>query len=148
MRVNLAAGLLERACGSPDKTAFVFRDSTVSYAALRRQMRSFAAGLVAAGVRPGHRVAVSLPNGPDYVAVWLAVQWLGAVVVQLPPIYRRREIERVVEDSGASMIVSADTIASLRITGASDLEPLPHAAAHDDPAIITYITVADGPLRG
>src|SRR5437879_6176451 len=57
MRLNLAAGLLDRAHGSPEKTAFVFRDSTVSYAALRREMLSLAAGLVDAGVRPGHRLA-------------------------------------------------------------------------------------------
>src|SRR5258708_30524892 len=95
MRLNLAAGLLDRARGSPDKTAFVFRDSTVSYAPLRPQMLSVAAGLVDAGVRPGHRVALSLPNGPGYVAAWLAVQWIGGVVLQRPAIDRRRQVELV-----------------------------------------------------
>src|SRR5579862_7627567 len=102
---NLGVRLLAAAATTPDKTAFVFRDETLSYGDLRRRMLAVAGGLVERAVRPGDRVALRLPNGPDYVTAFLAVQWIGAIAVQLPPVYRRREIERVVSDSGASLVV-------------------------------------------
>ena len=125
---------------APDKTAFVFRDSTMSFDRLRRRMLSVAAGLLERGVRPGDRIALRLPNGPDYVATWLAVQRLGAIVVQLPPIYRRREIERIIADSGASLLVSADAVRSFDVD--------PQRGTVDDAAVITYIATAEGPLTG
>jgi long-chain acyl-CoA synthetase len=64
-----------------------------------------AASLAASGVGKGDRVALMLPNCPQYVISFFAVVRLGAIVTQLNPMYVEREIEHIVNDSGAETIV-------------------------------------------
>lgn len=161
--LNLAERLLDQAGVDPDKTAIVTRSGKMSYEALRRRVLSLAGGLLRIGIRPADRVALQLPNGPDFIAAWLAVQWVGAIGVQLSLAYRRREIERVTNHSGACIIVcAADSFGSVdaarattdaRIVSLDDLtgdpvQSLAYACQRDHPALITYITSADGPLKG
>src|SRR5439155_19568718 len=72
---------------------------------------SLSAGLIRAGVTPAARVALRLPNGPDFVASWLALQWIGAICVSIPPPYRRREIEHIINHSGAVAIICGADLA-------------------------------------
>jgi long-chain acyl-CoA synthetase len=64
-----------------------------------------AASLAARGVKKGDRVALMLPNCPQYVVSFFATVRLGAVVTQLNPMYVEREIEHILKDSGAESIV-------------------------------------------
>src|SRR3712207_553785 len=64
-----------------------------------------AASLAARGVEKGDRVALMLPNCPQYVLSFFAAVRLGATVTQLNPIYVEREIERILDDSGAETLV-------------------------------------------
>jgi 2-aminobenzoate-CoA ligase len=162
--LNLAERLLDHARVEPGGTAIRYRGERVSYGALHQRVLSLAAGLIRIGIQPADRVAIRLPNGPEFVAAWLAVQWIGAIGVQLPPLYRRREIERVVTHSGASVIVCAADLAAdveaarppvtapvVLIHGLSG-DPLAAPPAYPSerhhPAVITYIASAEGPLRG
>ena len=107
--LNVAEQLLAPhiASGLGASTAIIYRGEAISYAALARRVGSLAAGLVRRGIQPGDRVALRMPNRPDFVVAWLALQWIGAVVVSLPPPYRRREIEHIVNHSGATTIICA-----------------------------------------
>ena len=161
---NLAEALLAPSRIDPRKTAIHFRAARISYEWLRRRMLRLSAGLIRLGVRPGDRVALRLPNGPDFVAAWLALQWIGAIAVQMPPLYRRREIDRVVSHSGATVVLCARELSGdleavcrprdVRVIGVDDLpcdsaaDPAPFPTPRDAPAVITYISCADGPLRG
>ena len=121
--INIAEQLLTEHHAGPDRTAIIFRNTTISYGSLRRRVLSLSAGLIRAGVKPADRVALRLPNGPDFVASWLALQWIGAICVSLPPLYRRREIEHIVNHSGAVAIICgadlAEHVESARSTFAS-----------------------------
>ncbi|MFT3906338.1 MAG: acetoacetate--CoA ligase [Steroidobacteraceae bacterium] len=80
-RLNFAANLLQ---GADDATALIFRDERgtrreLSYATLRAEVARIAAGLRAAGVKSGDRVAGYLPNLPETVIAMLASASLGAV---------------------------------------------------------------------
>ena len=141
--MNLAELLLDRAPTPSGSAAFVFRDVTLSRAALRERMHGAARRMRRDGVRAGDRVALRLPNGPHLVAAWLAAQWVGAVAVPVPPLYRRREVARIVSDSGASLIVSDG-----QWCGEAAPEQPPHPRSSDDPATINYIATEEGPLRG
>ena len=64
-----------------------------------------AAGLRSLGVRVGDRIAVQLPNWPEYVLTYFALARLGAVIVPLMPIYRHKEVAYILGLTGASAYV-------------------------------------------
>jgi 2-aminobenzoate-CoA ligase len=130
-----------------NKPAFVFRNATLTRGELKRRALVVAAQLRSDGVRPGDRVALRLPNGPEFVVAWHAVHRLGAIAVQLPPLYRRREIERILTDSGAVVMLAEHTFRLDEIP-LSRTDPPQYAWRSDEPVMITYIAAADGPLRG
>src|SRR5438552_4698031 len=109
--INVAEQLLIEPHAGLDSTAIIFRNTTISYGSLRRRVLSLSAGLIRAGVTPAARVALRLPNGPDFVASWLALQWIGAICVSIPPPYRRREIEHIINHSGAVAIICGADLA-------------------------------------
>src|SRR4051812_24565387 len=79
--------------------------TTWSYAEFHHRVREIAAGLRAAGVARGDVVGVILPNGPEYLEVWWAILWLGAVFNPVNPDLTQREAVGILEDSGASTLV-------------------------------------------
>ncbi|MBK9710878.1 MAG: long-chain fatty acid--CoA ligase [Kouleothrix sp.] len=100
----------------PDRTAitFVLRyllgdkiriGGTLDYRHLRDQVDRFATALADMGVRKGDRVAVMLPNSPQFVVAFFAAMRLGAIVVNTNPTYTAPEIQHQVADSGAETIV-------------------------------------------
>ena len=66
----------------PDKTAVVFNDRRISYAELVRSSRRLALALLDLGLRPRDRVVVQLPNVPEFVIAYLALNWMGAIPVE------------------------------------------------------------------
>lgn len=104
----LTALLDDAARHFPSRTAIAFLGSQVSYRRLHRLVDRFAAGLAAAGVRQGDRVAVVLPNCPQTVITFFAVLRLGAVVVLHNPLYTEPELRRQLTDCGASVAVVWD----------------------------------------
>src|ERR687894_923090 len=87
------------------KTALSFYDTTFEFGRLHALEEKMAASLAASGVEKGDRVALMLPNCPQYVISFLATVKLGAVVTQINPMYVEREIEHILNDSGAETIV-------------------------------------------
>src|SRR5438034_6849098 len=77
----------ERARQRPDHPALLFKGATITYAALERWSDSCAAALAALGIRRGDRVALLLPNCPQFFIAELGAWKLGAVVAPLNPIY-------------------------------------------------------------
>ncbi|MCA1716917.1 MAG: long-chain fatty acid--CoA ligase [Actinobacteria bacterium] len=88
-----------------DKTALTFYGTTFDFARLETLSEKMAASLAVRGVKKGDRVALMLPNCPQYVVSFLATVRLGAIVTQLNPMYVEREIEHILEDSGAETII-------------------------------------------
>jgi long-chain acyl-CoA synthetase len=86
------------------KTALTFYGTTFDFPRLQALVEKLAASLTASGVEKGDRVALMLPNCPQYVIGFFATVRLGAVVTQLNPMYVEREIEHILEDSGAETI--------------------------------------------
>jgi acyl-CoA synthetase (AMP-forming)/AMP-acid ligase II len=65
--------------------------SVLSYGRLAERVETLAGRLAAAGVRRGDRVALSLPNGPEYIQLLLAITALGAAAAPLNPAYTEAE---------------------------------------------------------
>ncbi|NQX12020.1 long-chain fatty acid--CoA ligase [Microbacteriaceae bacterium VKM Ac-2855] len=105
--VSVAAILAESAARTPDATALIVGGSSISYAELWKQTRGYAGALRDAGVGPGDRVAVLIPNMPDFPRSYFAVLSLGAVVVPVHALLKHDEIAYVLRDSGASVLICA-----------------------------------------
>ena len=98
--------LLEDASRSHQRaTATIFFGAKRSYASLQRDATFFSAGLRRLGVKKGDRVALMLPNCPQFLIAFFGTLRLGAVVVPCNPLYTPREIQQQLADCGAETIV-------------------------------------------
>jgi acyl-CoA synthetase (AMP-forming)/AMP-acid ligase II len=80
-KLTLIEVLARQVAARPDKAAFVFRDEAISYAALDCRSRRVAAGLLAAGVGPGDRVAYIGANSAAYYEILFGAARIGAVLM-------------------------------------------------------------------
>jgi long-chain acyl-CoA synthetase len=95
-----------------DLPAYRFVGSTLSFGQLDEQSRALAAWLQAQGLQRGDRVAVMLPNVPQYPIAVAAILRAGLVVVNVNPLYTARELEHQLKDSGARLIVILENFAA------------------------------------
>jgi hypothetical protein len=79
-----------------------------SWSALRDEAIALASGFAALGVGPGQRVAIVSANSPVWIATAIAVQGLGASVVALPTDFSPETTTRLIDESGASVVVVGD----------------------------------------
>ncbi|MDL1898053.1 long-chain fatty acid--CoA ligase [Anaerolineae bacterium CFX7] len=112
-------GLLDNAAAEyPDRAAVIFGavahklpgqpllDAALSYRALREAVNRFANALAQMGVKKGDRVAIYLPNSPQFAIAYYGALKAGAVIAPVNPIYTPRELEFILQDSGAETIVA------------------------------------------
>ncbi|MCA9973939.1 MAG: AMP-binding protein, partial [Anaerolineales bacterium] len=99
--LNLATLLEENVREHPGKTAVVFGPMRLSYAQVNGAANQIANGLRAAGVGKGDKVAISCPNLPFFPMVYYGILKVGATVVPLNVLLKRREIAYHLQDSDA-----------------------------------------------
>lgn len=102
--------LEKSARGFPDNKAIIFAGVEITYQVLAGMVAKFATALSNLGVKKGDRVALMAPNCPHYVVGYYAIQKLGAIVVQVNPMYVERELEHILSDSGAEVIIVYDAL--------------------------------------
>jgi long-chain acyl-CoA synthetase len=105
--LSVAAVLAETARRRPEAPALYFMDQTIPYGALWDQTRAYAGALAARGIGPGSRVAILVPNVPDFPRVYYAVLALGAVAVPIHLLFKTDEIRFVLEDADVDLLVAA-----------------------------------------
>ena len=99
--LNLSILLEDSARKYPDRTAVVLGDTRLSYAQVDAAANQVANMLVARGIRPGDKVALSCPNLPYFPVVYYGILKAGAVVVPLNVLLKGREIAYHLRDSEA-----------------------------------------------
>jgi long-chain acyl-CoA synthetase len=102
---TLVDGVAETAARLPDHPAILFKGTTISYGSLERSSDACAAALQSLGVTHGDRVALVLPNCPQFVIVELAAWKIGAIIAPLNPLYTEAELETALGESGATIAV-------------------------------------------
>ncbi len=93
----------------PNRVAFIYYGSRITYAQFSNLANRFAIGLQRLGVQKGDRVAIALPNIPQFPIAFFGALRAGAVVVPTNPLYTEREMQHQLADSGAKVIVMLDT---------------------------------------
>ncbi|WP_440767304.1 class I adenylate-forming enzyme family protein [Natronorubrum sp. DTA7] len=103
-------GVASVATERPDRSAVVFRETAWSYAELLAESRALAHGLAELGVSAGDVVAVWLGNRPEWIVCQLATSFLGAAMVAVNTRYRTHELEYMLTDSAASVLVTEESL--------------------------------------
>ncbi|CAN7179627.1 long-chain-fatty-acid--CoA ligase [Variovorax paradoxus] len=99
-------GLMEESFARyADRTAYSFMGKDVSYAETDKLSKAFGAYLQGLGLAKGDRVAVMMPNCPQYPIAVAAILRAGLILVNVNPLYTPRELEHQLKDSGAKAIV-------------------------------------------
>jgi long-chain acyl-CoA synthetase len=89
----------------PDKTAIVFRGQRISFGELDRAASRLAHGLLRAGLRKGDRIALFMPNCPEYAVGFFGACRAGLIPTPLNPSYKEREVRCQIEESGAAALI-------------------------------------------
>jgi long-chain acyl-CoA synthetase len=94
----------------PDKAALNLFGSEMTFWELRGNVLRFAVALDALGIKKGDRVGVHLPNCPQYPIAYYAALSLGAIVVNLNPLYTPEELKLMVETTSLTTLISFDMV--------------------------------------
>jgi long-chain acyl-CoA synthetase len=95
---------------NPDQVLVHWFGRSFTLAEVDRMTDAMAAGLVAEGLLPGDRLAIYLQNVPQFVIAVIATWKAGGVVVSVNPMNKERELAYVLDDSGAAVLVTLDSL--------------------------------------
>ncbi len=166
---NLSSVLADTTAGHPQRPAVRMDGLVLTYEQLREAAGRMTSLLTSAGVTPGDRVAIMLPNVPAFPIAFFGALAAGAVVVPMNPLLKSREVAYYLSDSGAQVLFAwhacaAEAAGGAAETGArvievaepaldallADYEPAGEIAARadDDDAVILYTSGTTGKPKG
>ena len=157
-----------------DKPALVFGSQIYSYAALQEAVNRVASHLIHEGLRPGDRVALYVPNSPEWVAAYYGIIRAGGVVLCLNPAYKKFEVEHLLRDSRSRLMIVSERLAQhvpapdslpgldavlsfeshpvlstiFETSAGSESEPVSVSTEADDPCVILYTGGTTGTPKG
>jgi long-chain acyl-CoA synthetase len=99
----------------PNRLATAFLGAQLTFKEIRTQADKLATALARLGIKQGDRVAVMLPNCPQYVISFFAITRLGAIVANINPTYTAREVEIVAQDSSARLLITLDVLSPISL---------------------------------
>jgi long-chain acyl-CoA synthetase len=108
--IPVYALLDESAEKHPDATALIFQDRRITYRELKEEVDRFATALQKMGVARKDKVALFLPNIPQFVISYYGALKAGAIVTAISPLYKEREAAHQIHDSGAETLVVLDLL--------------------------------------
>ena len=118
MSLALASILAESALRYPDEPAVIFGPTSISFAQLWEQARRYASAFQRRGIGPGDRVAIMMPNIPDFPRAYYGALALGAVVVPVHALLTPAEVAYILRDSDARLLVCAGPLLAAGAAGA------------------------------
>jgi long-chain acyl-CoA synthetase len=98
--------LADAAREQPDDPAILFKGAALSFGALDRASDACAAGFQSLGIKRGDRVALLLPNCPQFLIAQFGAWKAGAIVAPLNPIYTEPELEAPLAEHGVETVVT------------------------------------------
>lgn len=105
---------------APHRTLVAYHGTELSVRDVDELSCSLAVVLEDQDIRRGDRIAVALQNMPEYFVVALATWKLGAILVPINPMFRETELRKVLDDSGARVLVSLDSYHATVVAGLRD----------------------------
>jgi long-chain acyl-CoA synthetase len=115
---NLATTLAQTTAKYPDRAAICMDERVLRYRDLDETSARVASWLSGRGVGTGDRVALMLPNTPEFPELYYGILRRGAIVVPMNPLLKSREVEYHLADSGAALVLAWDGVADQAAEGA------------------------------
>jgi long-chain acyl-CoA synthetase len=109
-KIPLSDFLKKTAENHPDHTAIMYFDRELSYRELNMASNRFATALSDLGVKKGDKVAIFLPNIPQFIMAYYGAIKIGAIETAISPLYKEREVEHQLSDSEAETLVVLDLL--------------------------------------
>ena len=172
MHLNLGTILSANANEQPESVVLRAGDANLSYAELDRAARGFATSLRERGIAPGQKVALLVPNVPEFTIAYFGILYAGATVVPINVLAAAPEVTYFLEDSDAKLLVAHPLFQEAAENGAAPLrvpvvlaidsedenavgalakaEPVdePFPTAPQDTAVILYTSGTTGKPKG
>ncbi len=121
----------------PDNRALVYDDQTITYTELNRAVNALAHHFKTLGLRKGDKVALMLPNCPEFVVTYFAAQKIGAVAVTLNVLSTPYELRFLLANSDAKVLVTQPNLTKRFEEIKADLPLCHHLLTTDDMKQIT-----------
>ena len=112
-RLGLVRSIESRAESFPDSAALSSEGGSITYKELNLRANRAANGLHHLGIKKGDRVAIMLPNIPEFVYVLVGTLKIGAVAVPFNTLYKGGEILHILKDSGAKCLIALTNFAPM-----------------------------------
>jgi long-chain acyl-CoA synthetase len=141
--MNLASLLLDSVRDHADRAAVRLADSAMTYRELDDASARVAGMLADRGIQPGERIAVMLPNVPEFAVAYYGILRAGCVVVPMNPLLKTREVAYYLRDAGAKAIFAWHTAFGDAQAGAEDAGA---EAIVVDPQTLPAVLAAADPL--
>ena len=143
---NLSLNLVESAEMYPDRPALRCEDATTTYRALVDEVARMARFLIDAGIGPGDRVGIMLPNSRAFAVVYYGVLYAGGVVVPMNPLQSDREVTFFLSNTGAKALFHAPQCVAAAVSGAQAAGAR-HLAVDDRSVVELIAECAPSPAR-
>jgi long-chain acyl-CoA synthetase len=133
----------------PDRPATAFLGAQLTWAEIKQRSDRLSTALAKMGIAKGDRVGIMLPNAPQYVIAAFAILRIGAIVVNINPLYTPREIALVAKDSGMRVLIALDLLApaALAIIGQTSIEKIVVTSAGEYSAAAAPCPIIEGTER-
>ncbi len=109
--VNLSAFIRFHGLRAPERLAILYEDQRIGYGELYRRTEALAGFLAGRGIGVGDVVAVLMKNSPAFVELALATSYLGAVFLPINYRLAAAEVDYIVEDAGAELVLADEELA-------------------------------------
>lgn len=109
--MNLSSLIDRAATYFADKPALIFGRRSFTYEEIQKSVNTLAARLIGEGLRPGDRVALYVPNSPEWIVAYYGIIRSGAVALCLNPAYKRFELERLLRDARPRLMIISEKLA-------------------------------------
>src|SRR5262245_15701432 len=121
--MNIAQHVERAAKSFPNHPAILFEARQITYAELNARANRVANALKAHGLKRGDRVALHLPNIPEFAICYLAVMKAGGIAVSINSMFKSDEVKYVINDSEAKIIFTVgDLIPNIPRTGCPSVQ--------------------------
>jgi long-chain acyl-CoA synthetase len=109
-KVSLAECLRKSAKADAEQVAIIYYGTRITYGKVDELVDRFATALQGLGLGKGGRVAIYLPNMPQFVIAYYGILRAGGIAVCASPLYKERELELMLNDTGAEILVAFDRL--------------------------------------
>jgi long-chain acyl-CoA synthetase len=132
--MNVTQNVEQAARIFPDKPAIIFEDRQITYGQLDGQAGRLADSMKKKGVKQGDRVALYLPNIPEFIVCYMASLKIGAIAVSVNPMLKSAELKYILNDSGSVLLCAVG-------------ELLPNVKREDYPGL-QHVLICEGDAQG